>query len=175
MRPDLLVMLVISCGLLLGMNECRAASGDKTVSPLTEQKNITSQTNKAQLLAAPTIVTLNGKDITVISRAYLNAMPGIPQEGCTLAGGLIVPVTLKSSSASSLFDVSITEVWVHSNGTWWSGSIRSDDADGGKRVVARGCRDGFKDGMQVDTIIKLTEDNQAVYLRAPALSLSSVH
>lgn|GEM_PF-6652247 len=42
-------------------------------------------------------------------------------------------------------------------------------------VVGRGCRDSFKDGMKVDTIVKLTEGSETVYLRAPSLLLSSVY
>lgn|GEM_PF-4082430 len=147
MRINVLVVLVTSC-IFFGLGESEGASIDKPISSVVDQKNVgftsgNADSTKAQLLAAPTEVTLKGKKISATSGAYLNAMPGIPDKNCKSAGGLIVPVTLTSKNKSALTGVSITEVWVHSNGIWWAGSISSidvQDLGDGKRVVGRGCR-----------------------------------
>jgi hypothetical protein len=120
----------------------------------------------SDLLSTPTSVRENGRTFSVVSVPYWDHSG----DHMKCARGVIVAPLNIGVTHGSLFQITVTSVWAHQGGQWWSGAIdptQTKESNGHKFMIAYGCAsDSFKPLMPIDVVIKFNENSRPYYLRA---------
>jgi hypothetical protein len=137
---------------------------------------------QAELLKAPTELNIGGVKLSFESEAYLDLMLQMIDSSdrkidCAMEGRLIVPIRIHVSVLPK--DTTIENVWIHSDGKWWSGKFNAAETGKGKdhlRMITRGCPTQiFRRGAFADVIVEVRDKRTTRYLRAPAKRLGAAH
>ena len=120
--------------------------------------------------------------ISFNSYVYLNLMPRVidsPKQtiDCAKEGQFIVQIRINSPSLPK--DTSIGNVWVHTDGNWWSGAPNVNEARSESAhlvMMARGCPPpSFLPGAMVDVVLEIKYSQITKHLRSPPVKLETVH